>query len=79
VTRLNRQLVHEHPEPLRRGFGADMRGAMQQRSQWLAEQQLAEGKGALPAIDVLCCKHSSAVNSIRVIANVEQETGLAHH
>jgi type IV secretory pathway VirD2 relaxase len=43
ATWLDRELVAETPEPLRRlGFGRDVREAMERRRQWLVEQGLAQ-------------------------------------
>jgi type IV secretory pathway VirD2 relaxase len=46
ATWLDRELVSDHPEPLRDGgFGRDVRQAIAARRQWLLAQQLASGSG----------------------------------
>jgi type IV secretory pathway VirD2 relaxase len=44
-TWLDREQMSEQPVPLGRGFGADVRKAIDLRRQWLIEQQLAEIEG----------------------------------
>jgi len=45
ATWLDRELISDQPEPLGRGFGADVGKALAVRQQWLVEQQLAEVDG----------------------------------
>jgi len=77
-TWLDRQLTAATPKPLQRGFGAEVRGAMQQRRQWLVEQQLAEGEEGITRYRRNMLQLLQRRELDRVIANIEQETGLAH-
>ncbi|MFA6125628.1 relaxase/mobilization nuclease RlxS [Sphingomonas sp.] len=45
VTWLDRELTTPNPTPTGRGFGAEVRKALDLRRQWLVEQQLADGEG----------------------------------
>ncbi len=77
-TWLDRQLTAAAPEPLQRGFGAEVRGAMQQRRQWLVEQQLAEGEEGVTRYRRNMLQLLQRRELDRVIAGIEQDTGLAH-
>ncbi|MGK2910484.1 MAG: relaxase/mobilization nuclease RlxS [Sphingobium sp.] len=77
-TWLDRQLTDATPEPLQRGFGAEVRAAMQQRQQWLVEQQLADGEGGVTRYRRNMLHLLQRRELDRVIAGVEQDTGLAH-
>lgn len=77
-TWLDRQLVHDNPEPLQRGFGTEVRGAMQQRRQWLVEQRLADSDEGVTRYRRHMLQVLQRRELDRVIANVEEETGLAH-
>ena len=77
-TWLDRQLAAATPEPLQRGFGAQVRGAMQLRRQWLVEQQLAEGEEGVTRYRRNMLQLLQRRELDRVIAGIEQDTGLAH-
>lgn len=77
-TWLDRQLTAATPEPLQRGFGAEVRGAIQQRRQWLVEQQLAEGEEGVTRYRRNMLQLLQRRELDRVITGIEQDTGLVH-
>jgi type IV secretory pathway VirD2 relaxase len=77
-TWLDRELTAATPEPLQRGFGAEVRGALQQRRQWLVEQQLAESEEGTIRYRRNMLQLLQQRELTRAIAATEQETRLAH-
>jgi len=77
-TWLDRQLITDIPEPLGGGFGIEAARALQQRRQWLLDQQLAEEQDGMVRYrqDMLRRLHRRGLD--RTIARLEGETGLVH-
>lgn len=77
-TWLDRQLTAAASEPLQRGFGAEVRGALQQRRQWLVEQQLADSEEGTIRYRRNMLQLLRQRELSRAVAATEQETGLAY-
>jgi type IV secretory pathway VirD2 relaxase len=77
-TWLDRELTSSSPQALQRGFGAEVRGALQQRRQWLVEQQLADSEEGTIRYRRNMLQLLRQRELSRAIAATEQETGLAH-
>ncbi|MGF7204223.1 type IV secretory pathway VirD2 relaxase [Sphingobium olei] len=77
-TWLDRQLTAATPEPLQRGFGAEVRGALQQRRQWLVEQQLADSEEGTIRYRRNMPQLLQQRELSRAITATKQGTGLAH-
>lgn len=77
-TWLDRELTSARPAPLQRGFGYDVRDALQQRRQWLIDQQLVETEDGALRYRRNMLQMLQRREFDRVAAGIAQETGLAH-
>jgi type IV secretory pathway VirD2 relaxase len=77
-TWLDRQLASAEPERIGTGCGVDTKRALQQRRQWLIEQQLAEEQGGTFRVRANMLLRLRQRELDRTIAGVETETGLRH-
>jgi hypothetical protein len=77
-TWLDRELLREAPDMAVRGFGANVRAALSERSAFLAEQRLAERRGPrlVLARDLLTTLRNRELVSEG--ERITRETGLAH-
>ncbi len=77
-TWLDRELLAKRPEALGRGFGADVRDALQRRQKWLTEQQLIETEDGVRYYrgNLLALLRQRELQ--RIISSLEQEMGLPH-
>jgi len=76
VTWLDRELVARDPTPTGRGFGGELRQALNLRRQWLVEQQLADGEGETVRMrpDFLASLRQRELR--RVAGQLSEELGL---
>ncbi|EIZ77984.1 hypothetical protein WSK_3460 [Novosphingobium sp. Rr 2-17] len=77
-TWLDRQLASAEPERLGTGFGVDAKRALQQRRQWLIEQQLAEEQDGIFRVRTNMLLRLRQRELERTISGIETETGLRH-
>lgn len=77
ATWLDRELTSDQPEKLERGFGAEIRRALQLRQQWLIEEGLAEpaGDGVRYAPNLVDTLQRREL--VRIGAQLSSELGLA--
>lgn len=75
-TWLDRRIADKDPEPQGDGFAREVRSALQQRRQWLVEQELAEADGGGVAFKAGALATLRRRELLRVAGQLARETGL---
>ena len=78
ATWLDRELTTAKPTQLGRGFGAEVRGALAARQQWLVEQELAQMEAGQVRIAPNAIARLQQRELVRVAGQLSRELGLGY-